>query len=115
MHEFFYTNWLEPIFSLGNLTLLKADPPLCLIEVLSPDWEKAADLLGMNQHRVRIIKKDHGQSAEDCCRTLIDHWLYDVHGKYSYERSWKGMCDLLCDIKQGNVAKQLQKFLSKKR
>ena len=101
------------MFSLRNLTRLKADPPLRLIEVLAPDWEEAANLLGMNQHRVRIIKKDHSHSAEECCRTLLDHWLYDVHGAYSYERSWKGMCDLLNDIKQGKVAKQLQKFLFK--
>ena len=94
------------------MTLLQADPPLRLIEVLAPDWVEAAVLLGMSQHRVRIIKKDHGQSVEDCCHTLIDHWLYDVHGKYSYERSWKGMCRLLIDIKQSNVAKWLQTFLS---
>ena len=41
-------------------------PQLRLIEVLSPDWEEAADLLGMSQHHVRIIRKDHGQSAEEC-------------------------------------------------
>ena len=85
---------------MGNLTLLNADPSLCLIEVLSPDWEEAADVLGMSQHRVRIIKKDHDHSVEDSCHTLIHHWLYDVHGTYFYERSWKGMCDMLKDIKQ---------------
>ena len=102
------------MFSLRNLTLLKDDPPLCLIEVLAPEWEKAAHLLGMNHYRVDIIARDHSQSVEECCCALIDHWLYDVHGTYSYERSWKGMCDLLIDMKQNRVAKQLQRFLSKK-
>ena len=105
--------YLEPIFTLKNMTLLKADPPLRLIEVLAPDWEEAAHLLGMSRHRVRIIKKDHGQSVEECCRTLIDHWLYDVHGTYSYEQSWKGMSNLLKDMKLSNMAKKLQIFLSK--
>ena len=100
------------MFTLKNLTLLKADPPLRLIEVLSPDWEEAADLLGMSQHRVRIIRKDHSQSAEDCCRALISHWLYDVHGAYPYKRSWNGMCDLLKDMKKCGVAKKLKSSLS---
>ena len=95
------------------MTLLEANPPLCLIEVLASEWEKAAILLGMNHYRVDIIMKDHGRSAEDCCRALIDHWLYDVRGIYSYERSWKGICDLLNDMKLRNVAKQLRKYLSK--
>ena len=105
--------YLELDFTLKSMTLLKADPPLRLIEVLASEWKKAADLLGMNHYRVDIIMKDHGQSAEDCCRALINHWLYDVHGNYSYERSWKGMCDLLNDMKLCSVAKQLQKYLSK--
>jgi len=99
---------------LGNLTLLKTDLPLRLIEVLSPDWEEAAHLLGMNHYRVMIIKKDHSRSVEDCCHTMIDHWLYDVHGVYTYERTWKGMCTLLHDMEQSKVAKQLQKFIFKK-
>ena len=97
------------------MTLLNADPPLRLIEVLASEWETAAILLGMNHYRVDIITRDHGRSSEDCCRALIDHWLYDVRGVYSYERSWKGMCDLLNDMKLCKVAKQLQKFLSKEK
>ena len=95
------------------MPLLKADPPLCLIKVLASEWEKVAILPGMNHFRVDIIMKDHGRSAEDCCHALIDHWLYDVHGIYSYERSWKGMCDLLNDMKLHKVAKQLQKYIPK--
>ena len=107
----FISSCLEPIFALTNLTLLKADPPLRLIEVLSPDWEKAAHLLGMNHYRVDIITRDHSRSVEDCCRALMDHWIYDVHGVYAYPSTWKGMYSLLTDMELCRVAQQLQKFI----
>jgi len=98
---------------LGNLTLLKAEPPLKLIELLSPVWEKAADLLGMNPDRINIIKKDHSGSVEDCCRVLMTCWIDNVQGVHRYPCTWKGMCNLLSDMEKSTVAKQLQEFLSK--
>ena len=106
---------LEYPFTLKYLTLLEADPPLRLIETMSSKWEMAADLLDMSIGRINIIREDNcRRSVENCCRSVMDHWLYDIHHKYSYPRSWEGMCQLLRDMNLTRLANNVQEVIAKK-
>ena len=118
MRDFLDTNFIllliEYPFTLKHLRVLEADPPLRLIEILSSKWVMAADLLGMSEGRINIIQEDNcGKSIENCCRSVMNHWLYDVHHKYPYPRSWEGMCKLLRDMNLKGVANRLQEVISK--
>jgi len=98
------------------LTLLEADPPLRLLEMISCKWEMAADLLGMSLDRINLIREDNCQrSAENCCRSVMDYWLYDVHHRYPYPRTWEEVCQLLKDTNLTKFARDLQKIINLKK
>ena len=106
---------LEYPFTLNYLTLLEADPPLRLIERMSSKWEIAADLLDMSIGRINIIREDNcRRSVENCCCSVMDHWLYDIPHKYPYPKSWEGMCQLLRDMNLTRASRRIQAIIKEK-
>ena len=78
-----------------------------LINEMSPYWEKASNLLDLEQNTTwQIDRKNH--TVEDCCREVMVQWLSGADGKYMYPKSWIGLCDLLEDLELSHLAKHLR-------
>ena len=69
-----------------------------LIKEMSPDWKRASHLLGLNHSHIKKIEENN-RSVEDCCREVMRQWLSAADEVYNYPKSWKGLCELLEDMK----------------
>ena len=83
---------------------------LRLYQILGPDWEKVADLVGVPSHVTRAIKKDNSD-VEDCIRSVTEKWIEDAPRLNDYKCTLNGMCRLLIDIGQGAASKHLRQAM----
>ena len=89
-----------------NLLLLKKGEPcqrLYLIKEMSPEWKVAGSLLGLSAARLEGIKKDQQGKSSECCRDVMQAWL-DNGGTEDYQNEWKGVLELLIDLKLAKVS-----------
>ena len=78
-----------------------------LIEIISPHWKKASDLLGLNPSHTRRIEMNH-HSVVDCCREVMAQWLSAADEAYNYSKTWEGLYQLLQDMELSTIAENLR-------
>lgn len=81
---------------------------LYLIELISPKWKTAANLLGLRISHTQVIEKNHSQNVFDCCQKVMEEWLSDKNGVYKYSPSWEGLHRLLKDLKLSTAAEHIK-------
>ena len=83
---------------------------LRLYQILGPDWETVADLVGLLHHVTRAIEKDN-QDVEGRVRSVIQKWIDDAPRLDNYKCTLNGMCRMLIDIGQGAASKRLRQAM----
>ena len=83
---------------------------LRLYEILGPDWENVADLVGLPPQVTRAIKRDN-QDVEYCIRSVTEKWIEDAPRMNNYKCTLNGMSRLLIDIGQGAASKHLRQAM----
>ena len=81
-----------------------------VIERLSSDWHKVANLLGLSSEAVATIKRDNPRDSEQACREAFHRWLC---GEGCQPVTWENLIEILCDAKRSTLAQELEKrFIS---
>ena len=83
---------------------------LRLYQILGPDWEKVADLVGLLPEVTRAIRKDNSD-VEDCIRSVTEKWIEDAPRLNDYKCTLNGMWRLLIDIGRGAASKHLRQAM----
>ena len=66
----------------GELTLLKLQRDVT--PQYASDWREIGIELGLNDAKLRSIRKDNPHSVKDCCNTMFSEWL-----RIDTTASWK--------------------------
>lgn len=69
--------------------------------------------MGISSHDLSIISAENLLVSTDCCREVVIKWLEGncAATDYPVEGTWKGVIDLLEDLKYTKLAKDLETVL----
>ena len=83
---------------------------LRLYQILGPDWDKVADLVGLLPEVTRAIKKDNSD-MEECIKSVTENLIEDAPRLNDYKCTLNGMLRLLIDIGHGAASKRLRQAM----
>ena len=100
---------LDSMPKLHELDLVQRnDVTIRVIDVVAPNWERAATRLQFEGYRIVAIGKDHSQ-AESACRHMFIKWLEGVGRE---PRTWRTVVAILNEIGLRVAANALHKALT---
>ena len=73
---------------------------------VTPDWYPLGLTLGLPEHVLDVIEKDHAQDSATCMRKMFSKWLCTIK-----DCTYTSLVEALIEIKKEDVAEQVsQKF-----
>jgi hypothetical protein len=83
---------------------------LRITSTVSDKWRDLGSRVGLITAQLERFKSRSLRDNDECCVHVFTHW-YNNDGYGGYPLTWKGLYDLLCDIKHKKVAKDLEAAL----
>jgi ankyrin len=100
------------------LTLFKwrdahgAEQELRIVSTVSAKWRELGLLVGLISSELEGFDRKSLHHNFDCCVHVFTHWFNNGGHPPKYPLSWKGLFDLLCDIKYRTIANDLEAALA---
>ena len=98
---------MKALFSAEDKPDMRTLERLNIIQKLSSDWNKMANLLGLPSEVVSTIKRDYPKDSEQACREAFHKWL---DGEGCQQITWEELIELLRDARRSTLAQQLEKL-----
>ena len=85
---------------------------LRLYDILCNKWEDISDLIGIGVSTKKQIKSMNPGQPRQCIICIMETWIENEEALEStYTCTWKGLCDILKDIKYSTYSKKLKMAL----
>ena len=99
--------------TIAQLLLLKApaDGKIRIISRLAPHWRDLGYIMNFDPtgSEIETIEQKYRGDPKDCCRAVFQHWL---NGNGLTPCSWRTLIELLNDLDEVILAKEIQSTLS---
>ena len=76
---------------------------------MAPCWKDVANLLNLN---TKIIGVTHRHDIRECIHEVMEEWMSAGPNLTTYPCTWKGLCELLDDVRLGKAREDLQEACS---